>query len=219
MQTTERFPPRNFIFDIDGTILDSHRDIVDAQLWTLRQLGIDGIRPEELGRHIGKPIAEIFATILPPSIHSEIPRLAIVYRDYYRKHMLDHTDLFPGVESILRGLSDRGFGLAVATTKSTETSTKILSHFGIAKFFRIIQGSDSPPYKPDPAIIQSILDILKWNPGETVMIGDSANDILAGKRAGTQTCGVTSGSLRREEIRALDPDYVIDSIADLESIL
>ncbi|MBM4169948.1 MAG: HAD family hydrolase [Ignavibacteria bacterium] len=218
MSVTEPTPLRNVIFDIDGTILDSHRDIVDAQIWTLRQFGVDGIADEQMRRHIGKPIAEIFASLLPPSLHNEIPRASIVYRDRYRAHMLKHTKLFPGVESTLSTLSRRGVGLAIATTKSTETSSKLLSHFGIASLFQLVQGSDSPPYKPDPAIIHTILDTLKWNARETLMVGDSANDILAGKSAGTLTCGVTYGSLGRDEMKSLNPDCVIDSISELTSL-
>ena len=207
---------RNLIFDIDGTLLDSRQDIAGAQIWTLRQLGVTNVTPEQVFPLIGRPLKEIFERLLPPSLHPRIPEGAILYRDYYRAHALDTTKLSPGVAETLEDLTTRGIRCAVATTKSTETSKRVLEHFGIARFFRHIQGNEEGmPFKPDPAIIVKILETLQWKAVETGMVGDSDYDILAGQRAGVKTCAVTYGACPRAVFLPLKPDRIIDEISEL----
>jgi phosphoglycolate phosphatase len=209
----------NFICDVDGTLLDSRRDIAAAQQHALKWLGVNHFSPEDLYPHIGKPLAETFRELLPPDLHHRIAEATDIYRDYYRPRALETTTLFPGVEETLKAMHGQGRRFAVATTKSTETSLRILTHFGIGGYFDFIQGSPpGTPFKPDPHIIHLILDRCGWNPRETVMTGDSAADIGAGKAAGILTCGVTYGSLGREEMEKLKPDFIIDTFAQLRDI-
>ncbi len=74
---------KNIIFDVDGTLLDSKRDIAGAQLWVLQQLGIENYTEEDLYPHIGKTLQETFTLLLPDRLHPKIPEAAIMYRDYY----------------------------------------------------------------------------------------------------------------------------------------
>ena len=86
---------RNIIFDVDGTLLDSKRDIAGAQLWVLQQLGVENYTEEDLYPHIGKTLQETFTLLLPDRLHPKIPEAAIMYRDYYRPRALENTKLFP----------------------------------------------------------------------------------------------------------------------------
>jgi phosphoglycolate phosphatase len=95
----------------------------------------------------------------------------------------------------------------------------VLTHFGIADQFAQIQGSDDMPFKPDPFIITKILTDQGWKKDDTLIVGDTDNDIEAGKRAGIRTCGVTYGSLSKEQIGKLRPDLMIDSLPELLDIL
>jgi phosphoglycolate phosphatase-like HAD superfamily hydrolase len=209
-------PLRNLIFDIDGTLLDSRRDIAAAQLWTLRQLGVNRLQSEDIYPLIGCPLAETFAQLLPSDLHARIPEAVIWYRDYYRAHALDTTTLFPGVREGLAALYERGIRLATASTKSSGTSARVLKHFGVAQFFAQIQGNeDGFPFKPDPFILNKIVREQGWNRKETMMVGDTDYDIEAGKRAGVLTCAVTYGSLSRPQLEPFQPDYLADSFSDL----
>jgi phosphoglycolate phosphatase len=210
---------KNILFDVDGTLLDSRRDIAAAQLWTYRQLGVDTLQPEDIYPLIGKPLAETFTTLLPTRLHDRIAEAGLIYRDYYRAHAFDTTNLFPGVKETIAALHAMGINLATATIKSTETTAKVLGHFGIAQYFTHIQGTDNGIFKPDPFIINSILTAMKWNRDETMMVGDTDKDIEVGKNANVFTCGVTYGSFSREQIVALKPDWVIDEISELLRIL
>ena len=75
------------------------------------------------------------------------------------------------------------------------------------------------PFKPDPFIIIKVLEDQSWLTHETLMVGDTDNDIVAGKRAGVLTCGVTYGSLTKQQIQALSPDFVMDSLQELLQII
>lgn len=216
---TLRIPIKNILFDVDGTLLDSKRDIAAAQLWAFHQLGVDSLVPEDIYPYIGKPLAETFAILLPQHLHFRIAEAALTYRDHYRAHAFETTSLFPGVKETIASLHAKGINLATATIKSTETTTKVLAHFGIAQYFSDIQGTDDGVFKPDPAIVNSILARQRWDRTETIMVGDTDKDIEVGRNAGLRTCGVTYGSFTRDKMIALEPDWCIDKLAELLEIV
>jgi phosphoglycolate phosphatase len=206
---------KNIIFDLDGTLVDSKRDIAAAQHWVLAQLGVHSYKPEELHPLIGKPLAVTFSKLLPADLHKRILEAVELYKNHYPPRALETTTLFPGVRETLETLTGRGIRLATATTKLSAGTHRLLTHFGIAEHFAQIQGSDNIPFKPDPFIITKILEDQSWEKSDTLMVGDTDNDILAGKRAGIPTCGVTYGSLTKEQIQQLNPDMIIDSLPEL----
>jgi len=205
----------NVILDVDGTLLDSKRDIAGAQLWVLTQLGVTAYRVEDLYRTIGRKLEDTFRDLLPPELHHRIPEAATMYRDYYRPRALETTVLFPGVRETLEELRSRGKNLAVATTKSTFTTLRILSHFRLDQLFVQLQGTDGVPYKPDPYIVNKIITDQTWRATDTLMVGDAREDMEAGKAAGLRTCGVTYGAVVRAELEKLSPDFLIDRFNDL----
>jgi phosphoglycolate phosphatase len=206
---------KNVIFDVDGTLVDSKRDIAAAQHWALEQLGVRTHSPEDLYPLIGKSLVETFAALLPAHLHDRIPEAAELYKNRYPPRALETTTLFPGVRETLETLTAKGIRLATATTKLSAGTRRILAHFGIAEHFVQIQGSDNIPFKPDPFIISKILEDQAWEKSETLMIGDTDNDIIAGKRANVHTCGVTYGSLTRIQMERLTPDIIIHSLPEI----
>ncbi len=208
---------KNIIFDLDGTLVDSKRDIAGAQLWVLHQLGIDSYHLEDIFPLIGKPLGDTFTKLLPPDLHHRIGEAAELYKTYYPPRALETTTLFPHVRETLDTIRAKGIRLATATTKLTPGTRRVLTHFGIDGYFDQIQGSDNIPFKPDPFIINKILEDQSWERSNTLMVGDTDNDIHAGKRAGIATCGVTYGSLSKEQMLHLDPDFLIDLFPELLS--
>ena len=209
----------NIIFDVDGTLLDSKRDIAGAQQWVLQQFGVSTYRLEDLYPTIGRKLEDTFCELLPPHLHHRIPEAARMYRDYYRPRALENTVLFPGVRETLDELRVRGKGLAVATTKSSATTRRILSHFGIDHYFAQLQGTDGVPYKPDPYIVTKILNDQGWKASETIMVGDAREDMQAGAAAGRRTCGVTYGALTRADMEHIQLDFRIDRFNELLEIV
>jgi phosphoglycolate phosphatase len=212
-----RFP--NIIFDFDGTLTDSRRDIAGAQLWALSSLGFNGFREEDIYPLIGKPLQVTFERLLPPEHHAKIPDAIALYAEYYPPRALATTTLFPGVLETLQTLSARGHRMAVASTKKGAGIFRVTEHFGITGLFDRLQGSDDINYKPAPDVIHAVLAHEHWAVGETLMVGDTDADILAGQAAGVATCAVTYGALAAAELAALDPDFIINSITALPAIV
>lgn len=209
---------RNIIFDFDGTLTDSRRDIAGAQVWSLQQLGVHTLREEDLYPLIGKSLHETFSRVLPPSEHHRIPEAIAHYAEYYPPRALKTTTLFPGVEATLATLRERGHRLAVASTKKGQGILRATEHFGITGMFDLLQGSENIPFKPAPDVILAVLRTLAWSPAETLMVGDTDADILAGRAAGVTTCAVTYGSLSREALTAFRPDHMLDTITGVLQI-
>lgn len=209
----------NIIFDFDGTITDSKHDIAGAQVWVLQQLGVTSYRPEDLFRHIGKTLEETFSTLLPPALHDRIPDAAKMYSEYYQPRSLETTKLFPGVRETLEILRFHGKRLAIASTKRGPGIRRVTDHFGITSYFVQLQGSDGIPHKPDPSIINRIVSEQHWQQEDTLMVGDTDKDVLAGKNSGIATCGVTFGSLTEKEMEQYHPDFIISSFPELLSIV
>jgi phosphoglycolate phosphatase len=211
-----RYP--NIIFDFDGTLTDSRRDIAGAQLWALQQLGFDGFREEDIYPLIGMPLQETFARLLPVSHHARIPEAIAFYAEYYPPRALLTTTLFPGVRETLHLLRAQGHRLAVASTKRGAGILRATEHFGITGFFDRLQGSEGIAFKPAPDVLHAVLEGQGWSPGATLMVGDTDADILAGRAAGVATCAVTYGALTASQLAAHHPDFLIDSLTELPGI-
>ncbi len=209
---------RNIIFDFDGTITDSREDIAGAQLWVLDQLGVNRYTKEDLLPYIGKPLHETFGRLLPASMHQRIPDAAKMYSEYYPPRSLQTTRLFPGVRETLEVLQREGKRLAVASTKRGTGIRRATDHFGITDFFVQLQGSEGIPFKPDPFIVNKIIADQLWERAETLMVGDTDGDVLAGKSASVATCAVTYGSLSEPELVALRPDFIIRSFPEILAV-
>jgi phosphoglycolate phosphatase-like HAD superfamily hydrolase len=157
--------------------------------------------------------------LLPEKLHDRIPDAARMYAEYYVPRSLLTTKLFPGVRETLEILRIEGKRLAIASTKRGSGITRATDHFGITGQFVQLQGSDGIPFKPDPFIINKILIDQLWDRDETLMVGDTDSDILAGKSAGVATCGVTYGSLNREEIEKCSPDFMIGNFPEILAVV
>jgi len=216
-QSSVRF--KNIVFDFDGTLIDSRNDIAGAQLWVLHQLGVTHYNLEDLFPYIGKNLQATFTHFLPPQMHHRIDDAVAMYREYYLPRALLTTKLFPGVRETLEALLVRGACMAVASTKKESNILRVAGHFNIARYFVQLQGSDDIPCKPDPFIVKKIITDQQWIPAETLMVGDTDNDILAGQGAAIATCAVTYGSLTEEQLKGFSPDYIIHSLPDLRDIV
>jgi HAD superfamily hydrolase (TIGR01509 family) len=205
--------------DLDGTLVDSQRDIAAAfqQAW---RVAIGGIPPTAtaIARHIGKPLAEMVSElggILSPSLLSIF---LTAYRDTYASQEASLTQPYPGVVLTLQSLS--GFTLGIVTTKESGQAQMVLRRLALISFFQHIQGgSPCLRLKPAPDTIIAALAELHCAPPNAMMVGDTPADILAGKAAGTKTCAVTYGFGTREALLQCAPDHVIESFSELGNLV
>lgn len=203
---------RALIFDVDGTLLDSAPDICGAISAVLASTSRPDVPYDFLKSYIGRHLYELFTDLFPEAPGEQIDAWIAEYRAIYPLRGHRSTVLYPGVAEMLGQLP----GLkATATTKSTLTASNILTQFGLASHFQHIQGTDGFPSKPKPDVILKAMEGLGVAAQECLMIGDSVQDMMAAKAAGVRSCAVLYGYGRPEELRAMEPDYLAGSFAEL----
>jgi HAD superfamily hydrolase (TIGR01509 family) len=202
-----------YLFDIDGTLVDSAADIVGAIQEVLaangRPTGADfDFLKSSIGHHLSAPFGDIF----PDYNSQQIDELIRQYRVIYlaRGHRL--TRVYPGVPEGLAALAGRK---STATTKGTPTTRAVLEQFGLIRYFDHVQGTDGFPYKPAPDVILTALAALGARPEDCLMVGDSSADMEAAKRAGVRTCAVRYGYGKVEDLARFAPDFWIDDLREL----
>jgi len=205
-----RFPV--YLFDIDGTLLDSARDICSAVQQVLDAHGGGAKDFEYLKSFVGLHLIDLFQDVFPAYGRERIDELILEYRTIYlgRGHRL--TKVYPGAKEALTVLGGRK---STATTKGTPTTRAVLTQFGLIEHFDHVQGTDGIPYKPAPDVILAAMAALGARPEECLMIGDSTADMEAGHRAGVKTCAVRYGYGKLEELARLEPDYWVDDLRAL----
>lgn len=201
-----------YIFDVDGTLLDSAQDICGAIQQVLATTSCSAVTFDFLKGYIGRHLIDLFQDIFPRYTSEQIDGLIAQYRAIYlaRGHQL--TSVYPGVAEGLAALKGRK---ATATTKGTPTTRAILAQFGLIDYFDHVQGTDGIPCKPAPDVILAALAGLGASPEECLMVGDSPADMEAGRRAGVKTCAVRYGYGRPDQLAQLDPDYWVDDLRAL----
>lgn len=203
-----------YLFDVDGTLLDSASDICGAVRQALEEEGVTGLTDEYLQSFIGFHLFDLFEEVLPNYSRGDHERLLANYRRIYLSRGHSSTRVYAGVPEMLAKLGGRK---STATTKSSETARNILTQFGLAGHFDHVQGTDGFPSKPEPDVIFKSIELLGVKPEECLLIGDSAPDMEAGRRAGVKTCGVRYGYGNLDDMGKHEPDYWISAPLELVS--
>ncbi|MCS7316302.1 MAG: HAD-IA family hydrolase [Bryobacterales bacterium] len=209
-------PFRVYLFDVDGTLLDSAQDICEALRETLRGHPVDGFNEALVKRYIGYHLLEFFRAVLPTYSEQQHWELVQRYREIYptRQHRL--TRVYPGVPEMLAELPGRK---GTATTKSTATVRAVLEQFGLLRYFDHPQGTDGFPAKPAPDVIHAALAALGARPEECLLVGDSPADMEAGRRAGVRLCAVRYGYGDPAVLARFEPEFWISHPRELLSVV
>ncbi|MEW5745138.1 MAG: HAD-IA family hydrolase [Nitrospirota bacterium] len=210
-------PIELIIFDLDGTLVDSSRDIANAVNHAIAPYGVQPLTVKETIGLIGEGVTRLMEKVIAKE-HLNAGRDALVDRflAYYAEHLVDETTVYPGVRETLEQLT--GCRKAVISNKREALSVKILEKLALAKYLDIIVGSDTTEErKPSPLPILYVLDRFGINARDAVMVGDSNYDIEAGKAAGIRTVSVTYGYKTLDFLRG--SDFIIESMFELPGIL
>ena len=203
-----------YLFDIDGTLLDSAEDICGAIQQVLDANLSRPVTFEILKSYIGRHLFDLFADVVPDPTPERMDALLAQYRTLYLARGHSRTTIYPGV---VEGLAMLGGRKGTATTKGSPTTRAILEQFGLIRHFHHVQGTDGFPSKPAPDVLFTALAAMGAKPGDCLFVGDSAADMEAGRRAGVKTCAVTYGYGRRQDLAQFTPDYWIDDLRELTS--
>ncbi len=203
-----------FIFDLDGTLIDSTRDIADAVNFTLRYLGEPTLTEEVIGSHVGDGVLNLLRKCLRERHQERINDAVSVFRKRYGEHLTDATTLYPGVRKTLQNFSDKKS--AILTNKPERYVDPILKGLGIRQLIDYDLGGDGKVVpKPSAEPVQQLLRHFNVEAGRAVMVGDSAVDVETGKLGGILTCAVTFGFRSRAELEAAKPDFIVDRFEEL----
>jgi phosphoglycolate phosphatase len=207
------------VFDLDGTLIDSRDDIARAANRALAALDFDELPLETIATFVGDGASKLLerAAGIDPD-DARLPALYTAFIADYSAHPVVSTRVLPGVFEAFAELG--GYPLALCTNKPRVTTDLVLRELGLAPYFRaVVAGDDLSRRKPDPLPIEHLAERLGLAPSELAVVGDGAQDIEAGRRAGARTIGLRHGIQPFERLLAARPDHVIESLVELPPLL
>ena len=211
-----------FVFDLDGTLVDSQRDIADSANAVLEACGAAPLSESAIAGMVGEGAALLMARAFAAANCPRPPDLLERFLQAYHDRLLRFTRPYPGINALLDALSARGT-LAVLTNKPLGATRTILEGCCLSAHFedRVLGGDGPLPRKPDPSGLVSLMDRTGTPPDRTLMIGDSVVDLRTARKAGTRACvaryGFGFSGIPADELR--DDDLVIDHPLDLATTL
>ncbi len=211
---------RNIIFDFDGTLMDTAPLIVATMHDTIKELGLPEITEEACRATIGLRLEDIPGVLFP-----EVAGLSKLYASTYRRIFTEkNREIIPvtytGVVDTLKELHAEGYGLSVASSRSHRSLLEFTESLGITDIFSLLVGGDDvSKAKPDPEPVVMTCKDMRWDPRQTLVVGDTIFDIEMGAQAGAETCGVTYGNQSRAQLQSANPTYIIDSFPQLLEVL
>ncbi|MFQ5498616.1 MAG: HAD family hydrolase [Candidatus Zixiibacteriota bacterium] len=206
----------NIIFDLDGTLIDSSDGVVEAVNYSLRMMGESEQPAEKIKPFIGYPLSRMYQSF------TDVP-VKQLYRHFQTKAsetVVSSTTMLAGVAEILERLSQDGYQLGIASTKIRVHIDGIVSAFDWSDRFVAVAGGDEvDQVKPAPHIMLLMIGRMNATADNTLVVGDTENDVLAAHAAGLPAIGVRSPYGCEDRMRAAQPDWFIDSISTLTTLL
>jgi phosphoglycolate phosphatase len=212
--------PRDLlIFDLDGTLIDSQRDLTDSVNATRAWRGLAPLPDDIVSAYVGNGAPMLIRRALPHLTDEEHAGALKYFLQYYRDHMLDATTLYPGVREALDRLHVQSVTMAILTNKPVKFSVRLIAGLGLDRhFFRIYGGNSFEEKKPHPMGIEKLIEESGADRAATVMVGDSAVDVLTARNAKVRACGVSWG-FQPETFERAAPDFVIDDLGTLADMV
>ncbi len=209
-----------YIFDLDGTLVDTSLDIAESVQYVLKKLNFPNRSQKAIKESIGGGACAIFKRNIPESAMDQLNLCVEMFKVHNDQNCSNKSFLYPHVLELLQVLKANNKKIAVYTFKTKFATNKILEDFGMIEYFDVVVTKDDVKKpKPDPEGIHIIMDALNYhNNEETIMIGDTLFDILTGKNAMTNTLGVTFGFDPKLVDYDTKADYYIDNYNELLDI-
>ena len=213
-----RWKAEVLLFDFDGTLIDSKVDIATAVNLTLGDLGLPVRSVEEIFSFVGDGVKRLLRLSVGEENPDLYERALAVFRQHYLEHCVQTTQWYPGIWEVLQHYKDRK--KVIVTNKSLEYTLAIIDGLQARDLFQHVEAPrDTTELKPEPVMLERALKVLDADPGCTIMIGDSTNDVRAAQSAGIRACAVGYGYGNRERVAALQPDFYCETPHDLIDLL
>ncbi len=203
---------KNIIFDFDGVLIDSSQAVVEATNYALEKLGDPARQPGEIRRFIGYPLEEMFYAFSQNSYE----KFWEFFREKAREVVADGTCALDDADEILHKLSERGYNLGLGTTKISQHIKLILEKFDWTNLLKITVGADQvSKVKPDPEVFNKVRKLMNGELNNTVVVGDTINDIYAARAASLPVIGVKSPFGGDDKMVESNPDFIITHLKEL----
>jgi len=215
------------LFDLDGTLINSAPDLALCINYMLRSINRDEFSEDIIDLWVGNGASTLVkralsgSTLIDENISTDLFDKALdIFLTYYKKNLCVKTIPYPNVKSTLKTLKDSGYKLAIITNKPFDFIEPILKQLELEELFLLYIGGDSLlKRKPDPLPLLHVCEKLNIKYENSLMIGDSKNDILAARAANIQSIAVSYGYNYGEDIRVYNPDICVDNFSDILEVL
>ncbi len=222
---TSRFAPQLVLFDLDGTLVDSVKDLASAAQQTMNSLGH---APPDIGKvreYVGNGIERLVHRCLTGRMNADaapeqFERAIERFMADYEQHNAKHSTVYAGVPEGLDAIARSGVRMGCVTNKSARFTSPLLEALGLAKYFELVVCGDTTAHKkPHPAPLIYALGRSSLTPEQALFVGDSSNDVLAARAARMPVVCVNYGYNHGRDIADSRPDAVLDSLVDLPPLL
>ena len=211
---------RAFIFDLDGTLIDSLDDIADALNHGLRELRRSAATRDEVRDWIGDGLPMLCRRAARIDDDELVHRLVALTTHRYRRHCVDATRPYRNILTQLELLRNRGLPLAVLSNKPHDLAMHILEGLNLRALFDHARGcTHDADRKPSPRVALEIVGAMARVPDELMLVGDSEVDVATARNAGMVSVAVTWGFRSKRELEAVRPDHIIDSPDELAAVI
>ena len=212
---------KGIFFDLDGTLINTSADLTDAVNHTLECAGQAPVTESDVIPNLGGGVVNLLKTFLPQDIsEDDFIKAYGEFVEYYNANSENNTRPYDGMNKLLEGLKEKGYRLAVVTNKNDDAAKRLTERFFPGLTEHTIGRTDEIPKKPDPTMMNMMLDHTGLKAGEVLFVGDSEVDGQLGANAGVDTVLVSWGFRPRSELEKIAPaDKIIDKPEELYAYL
>lgn len=208
------------VFDLDGTLVDSVKDIADAVNYSLRLMKKPEFATECYYKMVGNGMEVLCRRALPNGTEDEVKTLISLYKERYINNCCNSTKAYDGIKELLQLLKSNGVKLAVLSNKPQQQTDEVVSKLlGKDLFWKIIGKNEKFAAKPEPDSLNYLIDCANVERSEVCHIGDSGVDMELGKRAGVDTIGVEWGFRDRKELEDAGAVYIVKNPTELKQVI
>ncbi len=209
------------VFDFDGTLCDTQRNIVTTLKATINELKLPAKTDEECISIIGLPLNECFLQLFPDLNGNTIQKCADTYRKIFAETLANiNPSPFPYVISTVKQLKQNGYKLTIASSRSHASLVELTQAMGLYGDFELLLGADDvDKAKPDPYPVLKTLQITGFTPQQALVVGDMPVDIFMGNRAGATTVAVTYGNGSESILKEAGANHIINSFSEILMVL
>ena len=211
------------VFDLDGTLIDSRRDLADSANTMLAGYGAGPLSEDAIAGMVGCGAPTLVTRVMTAAgvdapVEEALPRFLAAYDE----RLTHHTRPYDGIPRVLDELQAGHIAMALLTNKPLDQSVRILDAFGLAKYFHWVVGGDGPlPRKPAPDGMRFLMQQASAKPDETILIGDSTIDLQTSRNAGVRIClaryGFGFAELAAGDLRG--DESLVDTPAGISGVL